>query len=300
MRFFDYLKNFFFILILIQIVPIFIEGIKKQYSSYLEPKTKIGLITFKGMLSDASPYITSLNTLFKDRTIKGILIKMDCHGSASGTGQTIHNELKALKAAYPKPVGVIVENMCASGGYYIASTADYIIAPGMALIGSIGICMPYFFQLRELLETYKIKSIPLKAGAYKNATDPFVDITDKDKALLQGFLDNSYQQFIEDVAENRHLALAQAPVWADGKIFSGKQAVELGLIDGIGSMYHAINIMKKRALIDGEIEFIQEPRQSGFFSWLAPSSDRTPETSITHALFDSFYSYIQQKSMICT
>lgn len=299
MRFFDILKNIFFILVLLQVVPLFIIGIKKQYGAYIEPKTKIGVTSFKGMLTDSDSYIEALTKLFSDPDIKGILLKMECHGSASGTGQLIHTELKALKAAHPKPVVALVENVCASGGYYIASAADYIIAPGMALVGSIGVCFPYLFQVRELLESYKIKNISIKAGAYKNATNPFVDMSEQDKALLQSIADNSEQQFIEDVAANRHLDIIQAAVWGNGQIFSGKQALKLGLIDALGSMHLAVNTLKKRALIDGEIEFVKEPQQGGVWSWFQ-SDTKAAATSFGSWFVEGVCSVLQGKSMLCS
>lgn len=295
MTFFNMLKSFLLLLIVLQVAPPLIEGIKKQYKSYLEPKAKIGLVSFKGVLSDSSSHIKFLNTLFKDPSIKGILIKMECSGSASGTGQAIASEIKSLKALHAKPVGVIVENICTSGGYYIASTADFIVAPGMSLIGSIGVCMPYFFQVRELMETYKIKTMPLKAGAYKNATDPFVDVTEQDKKMLQGLLDDMYGQFVSDIADNRHLARTQSAQWADGKIFSGKQAQALGLIDTIGSEYDAIKLMKKRALIDGEIEFVSDYTQSStLFSWLC-SSQQTSHIGYTASIMESICTYLESR-----
>lgn len=295
MNFFDYIKNFFFILIILQLAPVLIEGVRKQYSAYLQPKAKVGLISCKGTLYDATPYVKQLNTFFKDDSIKGILIKMECQGSASGTGQTIHNELKTLKNIHQKPVVVIVENICTSGGYYIASVADHIVAPGMAIIGSIGTCLPYLFQLREFIEKYNIKYVPMKSGTYKSMSDPFIDLDEQGKKQLQGVLDDSYQQFVCDVAENRHLARAQASVWADGKIFSGKQALELGLIDSLGSMYDALEIMKKNALIDDEIELVQEAPASAWLSWFDSSSDQETNVSFSQHMLKSFAAYCTTK-----
>lgn len=295
MSFFNMLKNFFFILIVLQFTPPLLEGIKKQYKAYLEPKTKIGLVVYKGVLTDASTHTQFLNTLFKDPEIKGILIKMDCSGSSSGTGQAIHNEIKSLKVLYPKPVGVIVENICTSGGYYIASTADFIVAPGMSLIGSIGTCISYCFQVRELIESYKVKTVPLKAGAYKNATDPFVDITEPDKQMLQGVLDDMYQQFVSDIADNRHLARTQSSQWADGRVFSGKQALALGLIDKLGSAHDAQLLMKKRALIDGDIEFVKDDTKTGsWLSWFC-SRENDTQTSYTSNIMDEVCTYLETR-----
>ena len=111
---------------------------------------------------------------------------MECPGGASGTSQTIFDELKALKKENPKPVVVLVENICASGGYNIACAADYIIAPGSAIIGSIGASLPYLFNVKELLEKINVKYTPIKAGTYKNVTNPFVEMTPQEDRFIAG------------------------------------------------------------------------------------------------------------------
>src|SRR5690348_8743600 len=113
MRFYDYLKNILLVLVILQIAPILIRGIISQYKDLLEPKTQVGVLHLKGTLSDAAPYIKNLQKLFKDSEIKAILLKVECPGGAAGTGETIFNEIQALKAEYPKPVVALVENVCA-------------------------------------------------------------------------------------------------------------------------------------------------------------------------------------------
>ncbi|MBS1986567.1 S49 family peptidase [Candidatus Dependentiae bacterium] len=220
MSLFNLLKNILLLLILIRLAPALLEGIEKEYKAYLKPKAKIGLVSLKGDINDATAPIQALNMLFKDKEIKGILMILDSAETAAGTAQAIHNEIKALKHHYQKPVGVLVENNCTSGGYYIACIADFIVAPGMALIGKIDGCMS------------------------------------PDTPLPQELVDDAYQQFVADVATNRHLARSQSTQWADGKLFSGKKAVTLGLVDALGSEYDALQIMKKRALIEGDIAYV--------------------------------------------
>src|SRR3989304_1517040 len=143
MTFYESLRNIFIILLFLQLAPALVEGIRKQCSKYLEPKTAVGVISIRGLLYDSSRYNKELNNYFKNSSIKAILLKIECPGSASGTGQAIFNEILELKKEYPKPIVALVENVCASGGYLIASGCDYIVAPGSALIGSIGSALPY-------------------------------------------------------------------------------------------------------------------------------------------------------------
>ena len=152
MRVYEWIKNIFFILILLQFAPSLIKNSIKSYNSFLEPNTKVAIIPLKGGIYEASPIIKQLHTYFKDPSIKAIVLKIDSPGSASGTGQSIYDEIMYLKGQYPKPIISLAENICTSGGYLIACATDHIIAPGMSIIGSIGVCLPYLFQLRQCME----------------------------------------------------------------------------------------------------------------------------------------------------
>ncbi len=248
---------------MLQLAPFFIEGIKKQYGQYLEPKTKVGVIEISGIIYSSDGYHKILQNYFKDKEIKAILVKIECPGGAAGSAQAIFNEIQQLKKEYPKPIISLVENVCASGGYYVACATDQIITPGTAIIGSIGTSFPYLFKLKELCDYLKIHVESAKAGSYKDMTNPFVDATPQDRVLLQALLDDSYQQFTQDVAAARKLSIATLGTWADGKIFTGRQALELGLIDIVGSAHTAIALIKEKAFIEGEIEWIHKKAPSG-------------------------------------
>ena len=294
MTLFDYLKNIFFILILLQLAPPLLESIKKQYGRYLEPKTQVGVVSMRGVLYDSSTHIKHLNQFFKDTSIKAVLIKMECAGSASGTGQAIFNEIHALKHEYHKPIIVLVENLCACGGYYIAAACDYIIAPGTSIVGSIGNSMPYLFHLPEFLQEHKIGYTPIDSGAYKSSTNPFVDITPEQQQMLQGVSDDAYEQFMQDIAKSRKLALSSHKEWAEGRIFTGRQARKLGLIDELGSAANAIKIIKEKALIEGDIEWVKPAQPSGFARLF---SSRDEDTSMFMSFANSMCTYLENRYM---
>lgn len=266
MTFFDILKNIFLVLILLHFAPTLFTGIKKQYFEYLEPQTQVAVIHIKGVLYNSAPYTKSLQKYFKDCSIKAILIKMECPGSATGTGQSIYNEIVQLKKQYPKPIIVLVENTCASGGYLIACACDYIIAPSMSVVGSVGTSLSYLFKVKDFLEEHKIHCVPLFAGKYKGSTDPFAELTPEQKSQLQSVADDSYNEFVNIVMNARQLATTHVDEWADGKIFTGNQALKLGLIDEVGSLSNAINIIKDKIIVDGEIEWVHEEMPGGIRS----------------------------------
>jgi protease-4 len=296
MSLFDYLKNIFFILIILQVAPLLITNIMKQYSRYIEQRTKVAVLPIKGVLYDSAQLNKHLYTFFKNDDIKAILIKMECPGSAAGTGQALFNEIKSLKKEYPKPVIVLVENVCASGGYNIACAADSIIAPSSAIIGSIGTAFPNLFQLKEFVTQFKIGYVPITSGMYKTTTDPFSDLTPEQIAMLQGVTDDAYNQFIQDVAQARKLSLNKATEWANGKIFTGRQALTLGLIDEIGSAHNAAKKIKEKALIEGEIEWIHPPKKGGLMRLLGSANgDEADDNSMFSSMINQFCAVLENR-----
>jgi len=276
MKFTEYLKTLFFMLILIQFAPPIIKNLKKQYENLITPKVKVGLIPIKGILYKSDTTNKYLNKFFKDPDIKAILIKMDCPGGASGTAQSIYQEIQSLKNKYKKPIVTLVENICASGGYYIACATDHIITTPSAIVGSIGVSFQYLFQLQEFIEQYKIKYKSVTAGKYKSTTDPFVDITPEQEKQLQVVLDDSYNQFVSDVSKNRRLPLKTKDNWAQGKLFNGKQALKLGLVDKMGSPFVAKEVIRDKAQIDAEkeIEWVKPPQKTGLAQFFgSPQED---------------------------
>jgi len=244
MTFYDFSKNIFLLIVLAYIAPFFIEGITQYYSHMIEPKTLIGIITINDELSDSSLCIKHLHSFFKNPYIKGVLIKINCFNSSAGTSSLIFNELNYLKKEYPKPVITLIENICISGAYLIASSSDYIIAPETALIGGIGsyINQP---ELHALCQQHGI-IYPKTTVKKLNLSTSEIKPTAND------------QQFIKHIATARKLSLATASNWADKKIFTGKQALSLGLINAVGSMHTVITVLKEKALIDSEIEWIEK------------------------------------------
>jgi protease IV len=231
MTLFDCLKTVLLLTILIYTTPMIIEGIKKQYIPILELRTHIGIIHITETLSNSYRHTAELHTFFRNPQIKGIVIKMNCLGGAAGTSQTIFHEIRHLKKEFPKPVIALVENNCVAGGYLVASACDYIIAPESAIIGNIG---PDFIKTEHIKE---------------------------DQALLTALHEDAYQQLTKQIAAARKLSLTTTANWAEGKIFTGHQAVSLGLINEVGSMCTVIKIIKEKALIEGEIEWIESKKE---------------------------------------
>ncbi len=285
--------NIILVFIALSFLPTLIQKAKEWYSVNVEVREHVGVVDIKGVLYDSNKYQGQLHEFFKDPNIKAILIKMECPGSAAGTGQAIYQEIIALKQQYPKPIMTLVENMCASGGYYIASATDWIIAPGSAMVGSIGTAFPYMFQLKEFLDQYKIKTVGLKAGAYKTMTDPLKDMSQAERELLQSVLDDAYDQFAQDIATARKLDLKDRAVWGEGKIFTGRQAEKLKLIDKLGTSSDAIAWIKEKGMIEGDIVWVHPAKKQGFISMLASGSD--DEDGVFAKFSDALLNRIEQR-----
>lgn len=248
-------------LFFLSILPNLFHEIKKNWSNLLHPKAKLAVVTIKGEITSPNQVFKQLHTYFNDQTIKGILLYIDCGGGAAGASQAIYEDLKALKAEYPKPIVTLTHNICASGAYYIATATDYIIAAPATIVGSIGSYIG-FFGVKELLDKVAVKYQVQKSGQYKMVANPFVTADAGNQQLLQTISDSCYQQFITDVAASRKLDLKAADQWANGKIFTGAQAKQLGLVDELGANNCAINKLKALAKLpkEQEISWVSEPK----------------------------------------
>jgi len=272
----DFFKNVFLFLIVLQFAPMLYENIKKQYGRYFEPHTQVGYLAIKGIILRSSSYIHHLKKLFENKEVKAILLFIESPGGAAGAAESIAHEIKLLKKEHPKPIITITENILASGGYYIAAATDCIIAPPSGIVGSIGATIPGQFKLHDFIEQYKIHYNVIKAGDYKSTTDPFAATTPEQNSLLASIAESSYENFLEHVSSHRpKLELEQAALWANGKIFTGRQALSLGLIDLIGSQSDAIQKIKEMAIIEGTIEWIKPEKVSNFWTLLFGSPDYT-------------------------
>ncbi|MFA5998741.1 MAG: signal peptide peptidase SppA [Candidatus Babeliales bacterium] len=296
-KFTDYLKNIFWVLLILQFASPVFKTVKKQLSEYSEPKNKVGFLNFQSVIKSSNRWNKQLKKFFKDPEVKAILIKMDCPGGAAGSSQAICQEILYLKKQYPKPIITYTENVCASGAYYIAATTDYIIATNSSLVGSIGAKLSTQIKVKELLKDWKIQTYDIASGNYKNAGDPLSDMTEEQKTMLKDIVNESYEQFASDIAKYRHLPIAQKDIWANGKIFTGNEALKLKLVDEIGNQTTALEYIKKQILhSDREIELIKVKTPSTWKKLLHPNDtdsddddDDEVENSMSDSLANSFW-----------
>ncbi len=290
----DSIKLIFLTFLILLIAPLVIREVKQQYGSFFESRPKVAVLPLRGIIYDSSFYVKQLQQYFTDPEIKGILLKIECPGTASGTGETIYNEIQTLKRNYPKPVIGLVENVCTAGGYWIACAVDYLIAPGTSIIGNIGSTLPYLFRFKEFIEHYHIKYADAKVEGYQSILNPFVELNPHERELLHGILHDTYQQFIHVVAQARKVPLAKADQWADGKTFTGQQALKLHLIDEVGSPQRVITILKQKALIEGDIKWVYPPSLENWVQTMFGMSNMS-EAGMIKGAFDLMSMHMESR-----
>jgi protease-4 len=193
-----------------------------------------GVIAANSMAS-ADNIISSLQDAFKDKDTKGVILQINSPGGSPVQAGYINDEIRRLRAKYPNiPLYVVVEDICASGGYYVAAAADKIFVNKASLIGSIGVLMDGF-GFTGTMGKLGVERRLLTAGENKGFLDPFSPMNDKQKEYAQQMLEDIHQQFIQVVKDGRGKRLKQDPELFSGLVWTGDKGIKLGLADGYGS-----------------------------------------------------------------
>jgi len=212
---------------------------------------KIAIVEVKGMITQSSGVIEELQQYLADDGVKAIILRVDSPGGGVGPSQEIYREIMRIKSNSKRKVVTSMGSVAASGGYYIASASDLIVANPGTITGSIGVIMQ-FSNFEELLKKIGVKGVVLKSGEHKDIGSPFREMTPEEKRIMQEVLDNVHQQFIQAVADGRKLDRSKVAQIADGRILTGEQAKSLGLVDQLGNLQDTIDITAKLAGIVGK------------------------------------------------
>ncbi len=214
---------------------------------------KIGVVHVKGVLIESSSIIDEIKQYRKNSAIKAIILRVDSPGGAVVPSQEIYEEIK--RTTKVKPVVVSMGSVAASGGYYISCPATKIIANPGTLTGSIGVLIE-LPNIKGLLDKIGVKAEVIKSGKYKDITSPFKNIQPDEKEVLQRLIDDVHEQFVKAVSEGRKIPLENVRKIADGRVFTGNKAKELGLIDEIGDFEYAVKVAAQLGKIRGEPEIV--------------------------------------------
>ena len=237
------------------------SGLDAELSTSIGPR--VGIVECKGTIGDRESGVESdkvvklLRKYERDDDVKAVVVRIDSPGGAVAPSQEIYSAIRNLRKK--KKVLASMGNLAASGGYYIAAAADEIYANPGTLTGSIGVIFMHF-NVRPLLETVKVEETTLKTGKYKDTLSPFRPINEQDREEVQGISEDVYTQFIKAVAEGRGLKEDEVRKLAEGRIYTGRRAKELHLVDELGGFQDAIAKAWQLAQQSGEPRMQMPPR----------------------------------------
>lgn len=238
---------------------------------------KIALVRIEGVILDSRDIIKELKEYSKDPSVKGIVLRVNSPGGAVAPAQEIYREI--LKIKEKKKVVVSMGSVAASGGYYISCPADKIVANAGTLTGSIGVIME-IPNIEGLMKKIGIETQVIKSGRHKDTASVFKSLTPEEKRILQEVLNDVHEQFIEAVSKGRNMKIEDIRKLADGRIFTGRMAKEVGLVDELGNIEDAIKLAGELSGIKGEPQVIYKKEEFSLFDLIR---GRSPEKLLRDA-----------------
>lgn len=227
---------------------------------------QIGLIEVSGVMLDPLPVVEQIQTMKQLEHVSGVILRIESPGGSVAAAQEIHEALKELRRS--KPVYASMGSVAASGGYYIACAADRIIANAGTLTGSIGVLLEWA-NLEELGKNAGVKMYRIKSGKYKNVPSMFEEIQENERNLLSSVVDDTHEQFVQAVMDGRPgLEESRVRELADGRVFSGRQALEAGLIDELGGYASVVVSLSRELGLHPEEEVLKLDLEDSSFSGL--------------------------------
>lgn len=221
---------------------------------------RVAVIAVEGVIADAHEVIEQLHRYRDLPNVKAVVLRVNSPGGAVAPSQEIYQEIVKFRRETKKPVVASLGSVAASGGYYVAAAADRIVANPGSITGSIGVIMQ-IPNVGGLLQKVGVKTTVIKSGENKDLGSITRDLTESERRILQEVMDDVHGQFIDAVAAGRRVDRARIEPLADGRIFSGRQALGLGLVDELGDLPDAIERAGALVGISGRPKVIQERRR---------------------------------------
>lgn len=210
---------------------------------------RIGLVEIEGVILDSKHAVEQLERFENDGSINAVVLRINSPGGGVAASQEIYEAAKRLRHRN-KFVIASMGSVAASGGYYIACAADSIMANPGTTTGSIGV-ISEMMNLTELLNKIGVRFEVIKSGKYKDSGSPYRSMNEEDRKYFQGYVDDAYQQFVGVVAEARRMEKTKVLQYADGRVFTGQQALTFGLVDRLGTYQDALALAAEAAGIEG-------------------------------------------------
>ena len=212
---------------------------------------KIGVVDLEGVILSPNPVVQQLKKFADDDSIKAIILHVNSPGGGVAASEEIYREVKRIRDDKKKRIVASIETVGASGAYYVSSATNKIYADNGSVVGSIGVIAEWV-NYGELLQWAKLKNITLKTGEFKDTGSPTRDLTPAEREYLQGMIDNMFSQFIQAVADGRKLKYDDVKTIANGKVWTGQQALPMKLVDQLADFQSAVEDTAKSVGIKGE------------------------------------------------
>jgi protease-4 len=224
---------------------------------------KVGVVEIIGVITESKDILNLIKRFREDDDIKSIVIRIDSPGGVIGPSQEIYREIR--KTTPEKIIIASMGSIAASGGYYIAAATNGIVANPGTITGSIGVIMAYT-NFRAILDKIGMVPVVIKSGPLKDMGSPTKDMSKEEKEVLQAFVDQAHRQFVTAIAEGRKMDIDHVKSLADGRIYTGEEAVKQGLVDRLGNFEDAIEWAGQLGGIQGSVSTVYKKKEK--FSFL--------------------------------
>jgi protease-4 len=233
---------------------------EKSEQTTLIAKNSILQLDLEGVIMNGKKFMKKLKKYKNEDKVKAIVININSPGGAVGPSQEIYAAIKAVKEETKKPIICSSSGLLASGAYYSAVACDKIVVAPGALVGSIGVIME-FANLEKLYEWAKVSRFSINSGKFKDSGAEYRSMRPDEKALFQDLINDVYGQFKQAVVEGRKLTPEVVSQYADGRVMTGKQAVQLGFADSLGTLDDAIKVAAETANLGTDYKLFEVPKK---------------------------------------
>jgi len=223
---------------------------------------KVGVVEIQGIITESKDIISLIKRFRENDEIKSIVIRIDSPGGVIGPSQEIYREIR--KTTQEKKIIASMGSIAASGGYYIAAATNGIVANPGTITGSIGVIMAYT-NFRKVLDKIGMIPVVIKSGPFKDMGSPTKDMSKEEKEVLQSFVDQAHRQFVTAIAEGRNMNIDRVKSLADGRIYTGEEAVKQGLVDRLGNYEDAIEWAGEMGGIQGRVSTVYKKKEKFSF-----------------------------------
>jgi protease-4 len=251
---------FIFVLAVYTLVYLSLRGQQGAPDVVTGTGDKIAVVEIEGVIIDPRPTVRDLKKFANDSSIKAIIIHLNTPGGSAAASEEIYRQVRRIRDEKKKRIVADIAIAGASGGYYIASGTNKIFANDASVVGSIGAIIDWY-NYGDLIRWAKLKEEVIKSGEFKDTGDPARDLTPAERAYLQGMVNNMKDQFVAAIASGRGLKVEDVAPLADGRVWTGQQALALKLIDQIGDFEAAVQDTAKAVGIKGEPSLVRPAKE---------------------------------------